>query len=218
MVRVLLVAGAVAVAGVVLVVAVGVHGGPPALRYGSLRAPAGYASFCAACGLTGAAPVALRRPLRLPIASVARRCPQPPARALAPGLGPVVGAGPVYVEPPGQLQFPILTRRWIRTATVRFHGWSPARVLWVIAPSYRGPVLVRGGSVGGRSRIGFGDNGGGVENPAYDELQIPPARGSGWRESLHYTLLHAPGCYAYQIDGTGFTETIVFQAVVSRDL
>lgn len=217
MIRVLLATALVVVAATVLLVVVGLGGGSPAIRYGSLRAPAGYAAFCPGCGLIGAVPAALRRPLRLPIASVARRCPQPPARVLDPDTGPLVGSGPVYLAPAGEVWFPVLTRRWMRLASGRYHGWSPARVLWAIAPSYRGPVLVRGGRVGGRGRLGFGSAGGGGEQPAYDELQIPPAAGSGWREPIFSTLLRRPGCYAYQIDGLGFTETIVFQAVAARN-
>jgi hypothetical protein len=35
-----------------------------------------------------------------------------------------------------------------------------------------------------------------------------------WRNFHSYTRLRAPGCYAYQVDGAGFSDSIVFKAAV----
>ena len=36
---------------------------------------------------------------------------------------------------------------------------------------------------------------------------------NGWREWPGVTSLRSPGCYAFEIDGVGFSEVVVFKAV-----
>jgi hypothetical protein len=86
-------------------------------------------------------------------------------------------------------------------------------VTWLASSSYVDPVLIRGRQLGGPGAVGFGEG-----HVPYDELQLlAPAqgaaipRGSG-REWPTFTRVKGPGCYAYQIDGTSFTEVIVFRA------
>jgi hypothetical protein len=92
-------------------------------------------------------------------------------------------------------------------------SWPGARVTWVAAPTYTGPVLIRGGQVGGAGSVGFGE--GDVPD---DELQLltpsthSPGEPAGAREWPSFTRVLRPGCYAYQADGTNFSEVIVFQA------
>jgi hypothetical protein len=92
-------------------------------------------------------------------------------------------------------------------------SWNGGRVTWVAAPSYTGPVLIRGGQVGGAGAVGFGEG-----HVPVDELQVLTAstsssgEPSGAREWPSFTRMRTPGCYAYQIDGTNFSEVIVFQA------
>ncbi|MDQ6777154.1 MAG: hypothetical protein M3071_13270 [Actinomycetota bacterium] len=91
--------------------------------------------------------------------------------------------------------------------------WSGGRVTWVADPSYVGPVLIRGGQVGGAGAVGFGEG-----HVPVDELQLLTAAGqssgepSGAREWPSFTRVRSPGCYAYQVDGSGFSEVIGFQA------
>lgn len=94
--------------------------------------------------------------------------------------------------------------------------WGGQKVLWVAAPSYRGPVLIRGRQLDGPHAIGFGR----ARVPfAEMELLAPgassPGEPSGWREWPSYTRLRAGGCYAYQVDGTNFDTVIVFRAIPS---
>lgn len=69
-----------------------------------------------------------------------------------------------------------------------------------------------GGAAGGA--VGFGDS-----QVPYDELQLDaPGRGAATprgtgREWFTVTRVKQPGCYFYQVDGTSFTETILFRAV-----
>lgn len=92
-------------------------------------------------------------------------------------------------------------------------GWGGQKVLWFGAPSYTGPVLIRGVRLDGNSPVGFqlGDS------PALPEMQFPPGpsenvSATGWRNWPSQTLLKAPGCYAWQIDGTTFSTVVVFKA------
>ncbi len=158
----------------------------------------------------GAVPDALRRPLHIPRIEPGSPCPvsKPNPRIwsrLAPGLGP----GPV--APAGLGNNATLRYR------PRFHGsdWGVQKVLWVAAPDYDGPTLIRGGGVDGKAGVGFNLGGSG---PPLAELQLPPGpalntNNKGWRNWPSYTRVQAPGCYAYQVDGTDFSYAIVFRAV-----
>lgn len=92
-------------------------------------------------------------------------------------------------------------------------AWSGGRVTWVAAPGYTGPVLIRGGPVGSSGAVGFGEG-----HVPVDELQLltastkTPGEPPGAREWPSYTRVRSPGCYAYQVDGSGFSETITFAA------
>jgi hypothetical protein len=86
-------------------------------------------------------------------------------------------------------------------------AWKGGRVTWQ-ASGYHGPILIRGGLLGGGGAVGFGEG-----HTPYDELQLlgnamqaPPGQ---WPS---FTRVQGPGCYAYQADGTSFSEVIVFRA------
>ncbi len=84
---------------------------------------------------------------------------------------------------------------------------------WSSAPSYTGPVLIRGRQLGGPGAVGFGEG-----RVPYDELQLlaqgmsAPRGPGGGREWLSFTRVRSPGCYAYQVDGTSFSTVVVFRA------
>ena len=96
-------------------------------------------------------------------------------------------------------------------------GWYPSdwggdKMLWIVAPRYRGPILIRGRQLDGPHLVRFDD---GSRPPA--EFRMPAGGvGStgGFRSLPLYTRLRAPGCYAWQVDGTTFSRVIVFRAVV----
>ena len=104
----------------------------------------------------------------------------------------------------------------------RFPGstWGGQKVLWVAAPKYDGPVLIRGGRVDAAGGLGFNADGGG---PPLAELQLPPGSAptntnrGGYREWPSYTRVTSPGCYAYQVDGTDFSYVVVFEAAPMDD-
>ncbi|HWF51265.1 MAG TPA: hypothetical protein VG294_11560 [Solirubrobacteraceae bacterium] len=169
-----------------------------------LKAATGYSSYDNCQGVcTGSVPASLRRPLHLPSLGGGSACP---VTRSAPGVtyaGPAVGAGPVYAAQPT----PFAVTSFINSS------WSGGRVSWVAAPGYTGPVLIRGGQVGGPGAVGFGEG-----HVPVDELQLLTASTSssgeppGAREWASFTRVRSPGCYAYQVDGTGFSEVITFSA------
>jgi hypothetical protein len=165
---------------------------------GTAAAPAGLAKttgygtyeLCAS-GCTGSVPAALRRPLHIPHGASGASC-----RALR-------GSGPV--KPLGSAQLAV--------SPLLGSAWRGGRVTWSSAPSYTGPVLIRGRQVGGTGGVGFGEG-----RVPYDELQLlaqgmsaPRAPGGG-REWLSFVRVRSPGCYAYQVDGTSFSTVVVFRA------
>jgi hypothetical protein len=159
----------------------------------------------------GATPIprALRRPLNLPVLRPGAECPVSERRDLSPDFGPGLGPGPVY---------PIQAPLFRYTPGGRFprqfpRPWGGQKVLWVASPSYAGPILIRGHQLGGRWWLGFDGAGG----RPYSELRFVRATanpGHPWRQSPSYTRIRAPGCYAYQVDGTNFSTVIVFRAAL----
>ncbi len=146
------------------------------------------------------------RPLQLIKMEAGAECPRAHPRQVNANFGAAIGDGPAYAagfDPSGILNvsFPAPTE-------TPFYGseWSGAKVLWLIDPAYRGPVLVRGGRLDGSGQLGFDT---GDQPPT--ELWIQPAS-ADWRSLPSYTRLRSPGCYMYQVDGLNFTETIIFEA------
>jgi hypothetical protein len=95
-------------------------------------------------------------------------------------------------------------------------GWGGQKVLWAASPDYRAPVLIRGRRLDAPGEVRFSHPGG----RALKELRLPatatwatgPGLAKGWRYFPTYTRLRKTGCYAYQVDGTSFSRTLVFKA------
>lgn len=145
------------------------------------------------------------RPLKLPALAPGSPCPATPGQVVAPEYGPALGNGPAY--PVGLGTEGVLSL----AGALEEGGWYYAKVLWVSAPAYSGPVLVRGKQLDGPNDLRFES---GPDPAAERQLQVEAdARSqSGWREWRSYTRLRGPGCYAYQVDGTSFSQVIVFRA------
>ena len=54
------------------------------------------------------------------------------------------------------------------------------------------------------------------------EVDVPPGRAGGvglnrdgWRLWSGYARLRSPGCYGFQVDGTTFSEVIIFRVCLS---
>lgn len=97
-------------------------------------------------------------------------------------------------------------------------SWAVA-TLWVSRPSYHGPVLVRGARLDRPARISFGSRA-----QASRELRLPagarwPSQPvdipSGWRAASVPTRIRDAGCYAFQVDGRGFSYVLPFAVLQS---
>jgi hypothetical protein len=87
-------------------------------------------------------------------------------------------------------------------------GWYVEKVPWSNHSNYIGPVLVRV-----RQLDGSGEALVRMENegPKPDVALDAVAPEYFWPGETH---LRGPGCYAYQVDGNGFSYVLVFKAVV----
>jgi hypothetical protein len=100
----------------------------------------------------------------------------------------------------------------------RRSSWAVS-ALWLSRPSYDGPVLVRGGRLDRHGRIGFGAGArprrelrlpAGAPWPS-QPVDIPP----GWRGAKIPTRIRDAGCYAFQVDGRGFSYVLPFAVLQS---
>ena len=123
--------------------------------------------------------------------------------------GSGTGRGPVYPGigfTKGNVSFPFPASG----------GWRSQKVFWYVAPSYRGPVLIRGGRIDAPGQLRFGSGG------AVRELRIPVHSEIEWtgqprgsRGAPSGLRIHASGCYAVQIDGTSFSRIVVFAGTLT---
>ena len=190
----------------------------------SAPAPAGGGTYAAFCGAGagcpgGGVPAALRRRIHLPHLAVGARCPvSAPGRKIDPGEAAAVGHGPVYAFSLG----PFASRAvmpFVLPGRALFGGsaWGGQILKWIGAPSYRGPVLIRGRKLTSRGGLGFGSG-----KVPLAEIDVPPGRAGGvglnpggWRLWSGYARLRSPGCYGLQVDGITFSEVIIFRACLS---
>lgn len=149
----------------------------------------------------------LRRDLHLPPLSSGDECPRTPGGRQAPKVAITLGDGPVYPvlgmsQPPPRPGGVAILRDDIRR-----HGWYWHKTLWAIDKAYRGPVLIRGARIDRAGPLRFG-----VDWEVRHELEMPSEQKPQWRYGPSSTLLRGPGCYAFQVDGTSFSDVIVFAA------
>ena len=161
---------------------------------------------------------AIRRPLRLPTAAAGEACPVSPTRRLPGGTFVAVGSGPVQLVGADRQQ----------PATVTMSAsegtWLDQKVYWAVDTGYSGPLLLRGGRIDGDGLLRFdrylgavgytGGAGDGLRHPelAYvrDGLNADgDSTSSSYPSGIHVS---SPGCYAIQVDGAGFSQTLVFRA------
>jgi len=147
----------------------------------------------------------LNRELAIPKLEPRESCPRTRGKDISPDFAPGLGAGPAY--PVGLGRNGVLDEL---EPPERFESdeWAGQKVLWVVEPSYDGPVLIRGRQLDGPHEVRF------------DEGDVPPkqiwmpaedAPDERWRERPSYTRVRGSGCYGYQVDGPNFSLVIVFE-------
>jgi hypothetical protein len=191
------------------------HGTPSAVRLG-LVIPATYQQACAyadgTCmpGDTGPIPTALKRPLHWPHIGPSGRCPASRGhRTTTPFVtGVLLGRG--LVEP--LITNPVTQGGTATLGTTEYPHWRALKVIWMSPPSYQGPFVVRGTRLDRRGILGFGGS------PQPGPLVAPPGPTinsySGYRTWPDAAWVRHPGCYAWQVDGLAFSETIVVRLVL----
>jgi hypothetical protein len=157
----------------------------------------------------------LERPLRLPGHNQSDPCPISQVDADVDfakyGAGRGIGPGPVYPAP-----FDPIHGSPINSFAVPA-SWEGGKEAIVMLPSYRGPVLIRGGELGAQgAAITFASN----EIPGAprlpnkgEKLRIPAPRAGSLTHTFFF--LDPPGCFAYQIDGTTFSITVLFEVTMA---
>jgi hypothetical protein len=171
------------------------------------------------------------RPVQLPTLAPGAPCPTTPHHMALDHLG--AGNGPVYAvwdpegRPDGELPYFDAQQYADRFTGGQSNGWGGTQAIWVVDARYLDAVLIRSRQLDGDYLIEFNgglaqpfDHSNVAADPLLDELHLagsafPPPE-LPYNLWLGYTRLQAPGCYAYQVDGLTFHDTIVFQAVVSQ--
>ncbi|HEV2236082.1 MAG TPA: hypothetical protein VGR57_05405 [Ktedonobacterales bacterium] len=184
------------------------------------------ASQFAPADVSSAWPSLWQRSLRLPSVAAGHPCPATPGQNFTAGYGPGLGQGPVYLLVTGPNDGTLRADR-LGSLVGESKGWSGQQVRWVVHPLYQGPVLVRGSRIDGSGALEF--NGGldqevdpaqMVGTPPLTHLRLvgDSSYGAPWVAWTTYIRVREAGCYAVQVDGLTFSETIVFRAVLGKSL
>jgi hypothetical protein len=181
-----------------------------------LEIPATYQIACAyetaTClrSASGSIPRALDRPLRFSSLRSGETCPASLGRQMS--FGVAVGTGPVraILATAGDLHMGDADLDGDGVT-----GWREIKTLWVVQPSYQGPVVIRAERLDGSTPVVLGGSGALPSNAA--PIVIPPGptvNGTdGWRTAPSGTWAKSAGCYAWQVDGLTFSDVIVIRAV-----
>ena len=165
----------------------------------------------------------LERPLHIPGLATGDACPTTEQSGFLASYGidapfdslPAWGPGPAFPTGLGAGSRPLLRFEYppLPGSGWEGSGWGGGKNIWVVAGSYRGPVLVRGRRLNGPNEVRFENGRPGFvpAKRAHPDLELhllgPESHGNPAT-----TRLRAPGCYAFQVDGRGFSYLIVFEA------
>jgi hypothetical protein len=180
----------------------------------------------------------LARPLHFPPLGRDGRCPVSSGRLVSNSYfaGPSLGRGPVrlLLATAGDV-----TRGRVELGgATSAAGWFGLQTLWYAMPDYNGPFVVRGARLGATGQIAVQPDysglapgqgplvvpAGATANTYYTKWRpghardavtgrlVPTLTGYGYRTQPGSTWVRSPGCYAWQVDGRGFSETIVVKA------
>jgi hypothetical protein len=206
---------AVVVAGIVAVDAAGHGTAHPLVKTALAPVPEGI-------------PAALGRPLHLPRFAAGMPCPVSPVKTYPAGAGfsgpyTAVGSGPFTLTGNGTVPVDFTPPADDSFAGT---GWPGMKVIWRVGPEYIGPVLLRGERLDGPGQLRFGSYTGTVgqgtpprasfQAQAYPELGYPGEDSTPSATTYPSDIrVQTPGCYGLQVDGTNFSEVIIFAVTAS---
>lgn len=137
------------------------------------------------------------RPIIAALSGAAEVCPTSPARPIDPVLGDAAGEGPLYAIGLG----------------APWRVGERHKVLLAIEGSYQGPILIRAMTFAGSGEFEV-SLGAGVRWRSEARIDTSGGRPPGDQRFWNYTgyaKVSAAGCYAYQVDGSDFSNAIVFE-------
>lgn len=150
------------------------------------------------------------RPLHLPTLRKGEACPRTPSTPIPINVAPVLGNGPLYPS----VGFANATIVY-DPQRVEANGTLPWKTLWLSAPIYHAPSIIRGEQIDGPKTMEFFNEEDGSRSRALRFATNTQVSSGGipydWRQQPSLTYFPGPGCYAYQVDGIGFSEIIVVE-------
>jgi hypothetical protein len=150
----------------------------------------------------------LARPVRSPSVAAGAPCPRSPKVSHSPVVQPAdaegLGAAPIY---PISFYIGDGTITMLEK-TANSDGLYDAKVVWASSDDYEGPAVVRVARLDaqGRGKVTLSYNSAASRGDAV--IFDVPAHPTDWPS---FTAVSGPGCYAYQVDGVGFSESIYFE-------
>jgi hypothetical protein len=154
---------------------------------------------------------ALHRPLHLPKLKRGARCPLSPSRVGAPETQQRLnGRGPVFLVGVGHADAATINMTF---SSPDAQGWYAQKTPWVVSRGYEGPLLVRAARIDRRGKVRFAYGSGQHLPELYwqegADQSLPPD--PNYRLLTSETLVRSRGCYAFQVDGTSFSNIIVMR-------
>lgn len=160
-----------------------------------------------------------QRPMHLPAVSAGARCPISASHTYPAGAGfnssyTAVGDGPFTMTGDG-----VVPVNFTPSADEQYSGTgSPGtKVIWRVGQDYQGPVLLRGAKIDGNGSLRFdhyigavGGNTGRTSNPYPDVAYDTSGDAHVVNTYPGAIRVFSAGCYAIQVDGTSFSDVIVF--------
>ncbi len=142
------------------------------------------------------------RPL-LALPDAGQACRVDTARTVNPAIGLAIGPGPAYF---------VGLDRWGLASELPppYSAWRAAKTVFATRPPNAGPLVIRGWRVDAPGDVMF--DRADVFGPSVVSDTPPNSNAGGWYNDVLTTLVPAPGCYAIQVDGAGFSEVMIFRA------
>jgi hypothetical protein len=181
-------------AGLLVLTAVVAVASTPATVFANSRSPTNWAK--------------LHRPLHLPQPAPGAACPVSGGVIPRWPGRPLNGRGPAFLMGVGNAPLGVID---ISQSTPRAGGWRGQKTPWAVRWRYQGPVLIRARRIDEAGSVRFAPGHG----PDQSELRWPARRTVApkgpYRWWASTTYFRAPGCYAFQADGTSFSTVVVMK-------